>query len=65
MRISAAGDARSAPIMRRPGQASSQLQRTNHFRSLSEHRLGPIADHAALAALLPWNWKLAQTRLAT
>jgi hypothetical protein len=32
---------------------------------LSEHRLGPIADHAALAALLPWNWKLAQTRLAT
>jgi hypothetical protein len=28
---------------------------------LSEHRLGRIADRtiAELAALLPWNWKLA------
>ncbi len=65
MRISAAGDAGSAPIMQRPGQASSHCSSTNHFRSLSEHRLVRIADHAALAALLPWKWKLAQTRLAT
>jgi hypothetical protein len=53
MRISAAGDAGSAPIMQRPGQASSHCSSTNHFRSLSEHRLVRIADHAALAALLP------------
>jgi hypothetical protein len=61
MRISAAGDAGSAPIMQRPGQASSHCSSTNHFRSLSEHRLGRIADRtiAKLAALLPWNWKLA------
>jgi hypothetical protein len=65
MRISAAGDAGSAPIMQRPGHASSHCSSTNHFRSLSEHRLVRIADHAALAALLPWKWKLAQTRLAT
>jgi hypothetical protein len=56
---------RSAPIMQRPGQASSHCSSTNHFRSLSEHRLVRIADHAALAALLPRKWKLAQTRLAT
>jgi hypothetical protein len=37
------------------------LQQQNHFRSLSEHRLGRIEDRtiAELAALLPWNWKLA------
>jgi hypothetical protein len=53
MRISAAGDAGSAPIMQRPGHASSHCSSTNHFRSLSEHRLVRIADHAVLAALLP------------
>jgi hypothetical protein len=46
-----------AEIMAKVGNCSS----TSHFRSLSEHRLGRAADRtiAELAALLPWNWKLA------
>jgi hypothetical protein len=46
------------PGMRVPPRSCSARVRphrncsgTNHFRSLSEHRLGPIADHARAAAL--------------
>src|SRR5262245_40135195 len=54
-------DAAFLPIMRRPGQGLTRNCSSTNFRSLSEHRLGRIVDRtiAELAALLPWNWKLA------